>query len=385
MSGSARYVVSRCLAATILLFAAFAGLLLANAAPSPRLTIAPLPEGSNIEVVAEIPESHHAKIPAGKITAELAESWLRLVVADVAKPAEAPAILGQYSRRENLLAFTPRYALVPGQRYLAIALWDPASPIITEHRVPARTAIEPARVEKIFPNASELPANQLKFYIHFSRPMRQTRGIFEQITLLGTNGRAVEDPWRRTELWNDDATRLTLLIHPGRIKQGIKLRELLGPVLETGRDYTLVIGAAMLDAHGQPLAREFTKKFHVTEPLRTPARVEDWKIKPPQTDTTAPLQIDFPRAMDRALLSRCLAVKDARGNSIEGRIEVHSDERSWAFHPHRPWRDTEYIVVADARLEDLAGNTPLRLFDAPFDDSAAQATELILPFHPRAR
>ncbi len=43
------------------------------------------------------------------------------------------------------------------------------------------------------------------------------------------------------ELWNQDMTRLTLFIDPGRIKRGVKPLEELGPSLEEGKDYELII------------------------------------------------------------------------------------------------------------------------------------------------
>jgi len=43
-----------------------------------------------------------------------------------------------------------------------------------------------------------------------------------------------------------DAKRLSLWIHPGRIKNGVNLREELGPVLEPNRKYTLVLSGGEL-------------------------------------------------------------------------------------------------------------------------------------------
>lgn len=135
-----------------------------------------------------------------------------------------------------------------------------------EYRAPALPAAPAAQVVAIYPTAAELPANQLKFYLHFSQPMRQTREIFEHIDLLGPQGRPVEDPWRRTELWSEDGKRLTLLIHPGRIKQGIQLGTLLGPVLDPDQSYTLIVHATMLDANGRPLGQASTKNSAPSRP-----------------------------------------------------------------------------------------------------------------------
>ena len=70
------------------------------------------------------------------------------------------------------------------------------------------------RLTAIYPTAHTLPANHLKFYLHFSQPMRQ--GVFlDHCRLLDDHDQPVTEPFRETELWNEDGTRLTLWFHPG--------------------------------------------------------------------------------------------------------------------------------------------------------------------------
>lgn len=351
------------------------------------LQIQPYSNGLRITVIARIPREQQPKISVGKLSQEQGELWLRLVLVGTEPDAAAAAMLGHYERRDETLTFTPRYALVPGRRYRASVAWSTtgAPENMVEYQVPALPTAPATRVVAIYPTAAELPANQLKFYLHFSQPMRQMRTIFDHIDLLGPQGRTVEDPWRRTELWSEDGKRLTLLIHPGRIKQGIQLGALLGPVLEPDQSYTLVVHATMLDATGRPLGQAFTKKFRTGQAERTIPWVKDWRIDAPRGATDQPLKLTFQRPMDRALLERMLTVKADRGEVVTGRVEVRSAETVWNFHPHRPWRDSHYIVVVDPRLEDLAGNTPGRLFDAPFAETDAPATTLEIPFRPAAR
>ena len=339
---------------------------------------------TRVTVVAQIPEALRARIPNGRLTQERGESWLRLFIVTSGAATEAEAMLGNYERREATLQFAPRYALVPGQRYRAVAEWGRGETASAEYRVPERAATASTRVVAIYPSAAELPANQLKFYLHFSQPMRQTRGIFEHLDLLGPNGRAVEDPWRRTELWNEDGTRLTLLIHPGRIKQGLVLGALLGPVLEPEQPYTLIVHGTLLDATGRPLAAAFTKKFRTRAAERTVPQRKDWRVSAPRVATSEPVALTFSRSMDRALLERLVSVKDDLGETVGGRVEIRSDETVWMLHPHRPWRDRNYIVVVDSRLEDLAGNSPARLFDAAVSDAETSTAPLEILFRPAA-
>jgi hypothetical protein len=176
---------------------------------------------------------------------------------------------------------------------------------------------------------------------------------------------------------------LTLFIHPGRVKKGVNLREDLGPVLRPNEDYTLRIDATMLDAEGQPLVKPFAKRFRTSAEQLTRPLPEEWKIDAPPAGSRQPLKLDFPRPLDRALLDRFLIVRDANGEAVHGRIEVGREERSWVFRPESDWSESEYTVRVDENLEDLAGNTPGRLFNVNLEDAAPIMPRLILSFRPR--
>lgn len=333
--------------------------------------------GSVIEVRATLPEKL-AAVPSGSLPQEQGERWLRFCLVDGDK--EGPAILGNYQRRQDQLSFTPRHPLVPGQLYRATLSLEKDKTVATEYRVPVPRPSAPAVVERIYPTAAELPANQLKFYLHFSRSMRENKDIFEHIHLLEQDGKPVLDPWRHTELWSSDGKRLTLWIHPGRVKRGVNLREELGTVLSPGRHYTLVIGADLQDAEGQSLGKDVVKKFRATAEKRTAPHIDDWKLDVPAHATRKPLVVHFPEPFDRALLERFLRVVDDRGAPVVGRIEVGPEERSWLFHPERPWKPLDHALHIDGRLEDLAGNTPGRLFDVDLADPPPPPPKLTLSF-----
>jgi hypothetical protein len=283
-----------------------------------------------------------------------------------------------------LLTFTPTHPLGHDRLYRAELRWvGETRPIATqEYRTPPRPKTPPPVVERIFPTADVLPANHLKFYIHFSRPMREGREIFDRIRLLGPEGKEVGDPWRFTELWSEDNRRLTLWIHPGRVKRGINLREELGTVLQPDREYTLIVGAELEDAEGQRLCREVAKKFRTTAELRTRPDVAAWEIQPPRSGTMEAVIVRFDRPMDHALLDRTIRVRDEAGRDIKGTITVGDAERSWAFEPRASWKSALYRIDVDEVLEDLAGNTPARLFDVDLADPKPTVPTLRRWFRP---
>jgi len=354
---------------------------LVAADPEPALRIRAAAD-AKVEVVALLPAKVQALLPAGQVKPDDGERYLRLARIDPETGREGAAMLGAYERKDTSLVFRPRFALTPGQRYRATLELPGQKPITVDHAVPERDATPPV-VEQIFPTGAELPANHLKFYIHFSKPMREGAEIFDHINLLDAAGKPLDDPWRRTELWSADGKRLTLWIHPGRIKRGVNLREEFGPVLEPRKEYTLELGTKLCDTDGRPLAKAFTKKFRTGPEERTRPRVEAWKLTPPAAAGRDALLLEFPRPLDRALLDRCITVTDAHGKPVVGRIEIGKEERSLEFRPEKAWQVADYQVRVDERLEDLAGNTPVRLFDVDLSDPKPGPAKLSLAFRPK--
>jgi hypothetical protein len=237
-------------------------------------------------------------------------------------------------------------------------------PVVADFKVPSRKPSAPSGVTGVFPSAAVLPENLLRFYIHFSAPMSRGQA-YRNIHLVESTGRAIDLPFLELdeELWSRDGLRFTLLFDPGRIKRGLKPREELGPVLEAGRTYELVIDSAWLDAEGKPLSKPFRKSFRVTEPDDRSPDPKQWRIKPPAAGGRERLELRFPESLDRALLDRMIRVQDASGRAIEGNLSVAEHETFWTFEPLAAWKTGDYRLVIGTDLEDLAGNSVARPFE----------------------
>jgi hypothetical protein len=348
---------------------------------APRLRVLPLTDPAQVEVIVALPENLQAQLPAGKLTQDQGETWLRFALLDDAG-TDGPPILGTYEHRQAELIFRPRYPLLHDHVYRAH--FEPAKgqSVVTNYRVPARPKTPPAVVTKVYPSGAVLPANHLKFYIYFSKPMRGGPEIFDQIQILDADGKAVYDPWLHDELWDEDDCRLLIYIQPGRIKWGLLLRETLGPVLLPNREYILVIRGTMLDANVQPLGKEFRKKFRTTAEDRQRVELAAWKLQAPAAGSRQPVVLDFPKALDPMSLRRFLTVTDTAGQPVAGKVTVGSEERSWSFHPARPWTGAAYTITVDGKLEDVAGNNPLRPFDLDLQAPLLPPQKLTIPFRP---
>ena len=123
------------------------------------------------------------------------ESVLRVyVVTDATIPdADAPSVAGEYSRDAETWVFRPLFPPEPGVTYRAV-LRVADKPLTADFTVAARPAAAATLVKHVYPTADKLPENLLKFYVHFTAPMRRGR-IYDHIRLLEASGQEVELPF----------------------------------------------------------------------------------------------------------------------------------------------------------------------------------------------
>ena len=292
--------------------------------------------------------------------------FLRLVRPNEKTGTEGPPIFGSYSLGGDTLQFVPQFPL-SGWRALSRGDVPPGQkPERTDYSLPAvaLTDVLP-HVVKVYPSSETVPANLLKFYIYFSEPVRQSNQIFDQLHILDENGKTVYDPWRRFQQWSDDGKRLTLWIHPGRVKQGVNLREDFGAVLQPGHKYTLVIDAEVTDLAGRPMSCASKNTFAAAAEDHERLSLDKWDVKSPKAGTREPLLVTFPRPLDYALMKRLIAV---RGRTLGEPVDGLRRTRRWrkiVFVPSRPALvgGCAHGQCLHELLEDLAGNTPVRVFD----------------------
>jgi hypothetical protein len=231
-------------------------------------------------------------------------------------------------------------------------------------------------VKHIFPSCDYLPENLLRFYVCFTNAMQRGR-VQAEISLLSPNGESAPDALYRApvELWDRSMQCLTILLDPGRLKRGVGPNRELGPPLQAGEVYTLVVGAGMTDLSGSKLTEPVYKRFRVTDAVREPIAVEQWKIVSPVTNSRQPLMLMFPRPLDWALLSHSITIASKGEQSIDGHIVIDQCERRWSFTPTSPWAAGSYYVRVASNLEDVCGNSVIAAFDRPLRSGSDLACE----------
>ncbi len=273
-------------------------------------------------------------------------------------------LAGQYTLFRDVLTFKPAFGFEAGQGYVARTQRPGDVEKLTPFRLPQADFLAKAEVTEIYPSGDTLPENTLRYYLHFSVPMKP-QVAYEFINLRDASGTVDDAAFMRfkQELWDETRTRLTVLIDPGRIKRGVATNRKLGPALLAGERYTLSVEEGWPSADGASVLPGFSKTFLVSDPLRTTPDAQLWKVNSPCATTREPLEVTFDRPFDRHLLTKHLKVRALPTEIVEGEIEVGVGERTWRFTPQNPWPQQGLYIHVDAALEDVAGNNFLELLD----------------------
>lgn len=288
-------------------------------------------------------------------------------------PENQPSVLGELRTVADGLVFEPRFPWVAGLDYtvclepelLHAALGsepDGGERQLLVFKMPTPSVTAVPAVVAVWPGVEEIPANLLRFYVYFSEPM-QRRGVARNVRLLDAAGKPVAEPFVDIPdgLWDPAGRRLTVFVHPGRIKRGVGPGEALGPVLSAGGEVMLEIDGRLETASGEPLGDGFRQTYRVVEADRAAPDPDRWVVQQPSTPDE-PLRLRFDEPLDRAQVATAVRVLRA-GAALPGQGDVQAGGRSWSFSPAEPWRSGSYRIAIRRNLEDLAGNTMNRLFD----------------------
>lgn len=286
---------------------------------------------------------------------------LKVYVADDKKGpkdyADFNPLAGTTEATPDGLRFTPRFPPSPGTTYRLI--FDAFTAEFTVAKTPPA---KPTEVTSIHPTADKVPENLLRVYLHFSAPM--SRGeVYKFVKLLRDDGTEVKDAFLEIgeELWTADGKRVTLLFDPGRVKRGLKPREVAGPILETGKKYEVVVSKDWFDADGFPLKEEKRWKLAATDPDDTPVDPAKWKLS---ADPVTGFTVRFDKPLDHALVQRLAWVVGPDGKKMDLPVMVADGQKVAAFgSKDTDWKPGKYKLVIDTRLEDVCGNRVGQAFE----------------------
>ena len=283
------------------------------------------------------------------------EDWLQVRLA-----YSSTAILGEYLSRDDSVVFTP---LIPFTRGFEYSLnWRDS--LLQQIQIPDDSTLEQPDIVAIYPSGDSIPANLLKMYIVFTKPMAEGHAM-EYIEVTKNKNTVVPEAFLdlEPELWNKDRTMLTVWLDPGRIKRDLQPNKKLGPPIEPGNRYIITVNQGWEDADGLLLRASSRMDFIAVERDEESPDPAKWTIDAPPARSYLPLVVDMLEPMDYGVLKDAVRLLDFKGNPADVQTLIGPGESLLTFLPNKRWRSGYYTLEIESRLEDLAGNNLERLFD----------------------
>jgi hypothetical protein len=201
---------------------------------------------------------------------------------------------------------------------------------------------------QMLPSGGVVPANLLRLHILFDTPPDVDLAV-SSARLLDETGNEIVHAFLDLPggLWSADGLRLTLILHPGRIKSGLAAQSAEGAAIVEGRTYRIVI-----DGGNGPVQLPLVVGPAMTKAIDPSA----WLVSTPVVASMDPLVVQFDRVMDSAGVEVGLSARDDHNESVEGAWLASKDGRSARFSPAEAWRESEITISLAPDLEDIAGN-----------------------------
>jgi hypothetical protein len=214
---------------------------------------------------------------------------------------------------------------------------------------------EQASAIRLLPSAGVLPANILRLHIAFEAAP-DVELAASSARLLDASGAEVRHAFLDLAggLWSADGRRLTLILHPGRIKSGLAGNRDAGPAMAVGRSYSVEI-----DGGDGPVRLPLIVGPAVTTAI-DPGR---WRVAAAEAGDLGPLMVCFDRVMDSVSVKTALGVLDSAGDRIAGAWRISEDGREGRFDPLARWSANHATLDLAPDLEDVAGNRPFVSFE----------------------
>jgi hypothetical protein len=221
------------------------------------------------------------------------------------------------------------------------------------------------RVVLVQPSGPEVPANLLRFSIRFAA---QVGGpLLPRLSLLRAEGSQVQEPFLEQELWSPSGKILTVLLHPGRVKTGLKASAEKGPILSAGDDVALALDGASI------------KRWRVGPADEIGPMASQWKVSAVRVESKQPLVVVLDGPIDGRDVDY-LAIADACDRRVAGRAQLTTGESTWTFTPSAPWRPGVYKLVVRGTLEDPAGNRLGSRFETSTYSPPGPPVDAVVPF-----
>jgi hypothetical protein len=242
---------------------------------------------------------------------------------------------------------------------------------------------------QVFPSASEIPTNLLRFHIRFNE-VPEVFDIGSAIRLIDAAGVAIDHVFLDLDegLWSADGLTLTVMLHPGRIKTGLTASRALGNAFQEHNQYELQLRCEHLPSlhhvyspSSASAANEWAciKRFTAIAAVDTAIDAQSLLLSVPNAHSLSPLSITFPRSIDRLGAENYVRLNSAADQLLDVQLEVGSAERAIHFVPRRAWPSGPVTIHFSGDFEDVSGNRLSSAFATPMQIAQHDANTIIIP------
>ncbi|CAD7811779.1 hypothetical protein CHRY9390_02414 [Chryseobacterium aquaeductus] len=300
--------------------------------------------------------------PVSKIS-EKSEDLLKVFMVQDGIISET-ALLGDYSQIKDTVFFKPYFALGSGLLFNAY-FYSENDTIQNEYKTQPVifNRSKGVTVKEIYPRTNKIYKNILTFHVEFSEPMEQNELAFKFINVYDENKVIVPHVWYNKSRWINDKI-LILMIHPGRVKNGVSYFEDLGELFKEGKKYFLEINDKLRPHDPTSKLKPYIKEFQIISASTSIPKFLQNKMNSPKIKTFDKLRLQFDKPMDFYSILNGVHIKVYNTDEeVEGNFEAGSNDCEWYFVPTNSWNHKEYTLLFNKYVSDLSGNNLVKSFE----------------------
>lgn len=239
-----------------------------------------------------------------------------------------------------------------------------------EFQIVSDDASRKLQVTSVYPSTNEVPANILKWYIRFSKPVNPVK-IYDHIQFLDDENQPIDRSILKlgAPLLSPDGMLLTVWIEPGRQKRDLGPNQHLGSVFEPSSRYTLLIDNTLKDATGLAIDHSYNHTFSTLQSDRVKPSIGDFVAGSIKAKTQLPLIVKCAEHLDYGSLIDAFSIYH-NDQLVSGETHFDYQLATIIFVPDVNWKIGKYTLIFESQLEDLAGNNLNQLFDRPVEEDA---------------
>lgn len=268
-------------------------------------------------------------------------------------------MFGDYTVSDSMIVFQPFMELDKSLEFQLNYGTDSVRFSPSSQRIKKLTSL-PGVVE-FFPHTTNVSKNILTFYVEFNQPMEPNRSAYQFVDAINQKGDTLSDMWRQQSFWIQSNRTLVLMIHPGRVKNGIRATEMLADHFQTGDKITLVVNSGLKTQNGTVMTTVFEKEYQLLDKDDHSPSIQfdsNFELK---AGTVSSIPLQFSEPMDFGLLQKWVKISHD-GTPIEGVFESE-DDMNWNFIPAESWPTGTITIEVHSKVGDLCHNQFDRLFE----------------------